>query len=96
MNRRTLIKAGAASLALSCLLGAGTAFAENVTLRMSTWLPPKHHVVTDALPTWIKAVSDASGGTLTIKIDPAPIGFAFKLADASDRTAPSFWWMYWR
>lgn len=74
MNRRTLIKTGAAGLALSCLLGAGSAFAENVTLRMSTWLPPKHHVVSDALPTWIKAVSDASGGTLTIKIDPAPIG----------------------
>lgn len=29
-------------------------------------------------------------------LDPAPIGFAFDLADPSDRTAPSFWWMYWR
>ena len=73
MKRRTFIKSGALGLALSCTLGAATAFAETVTLRMSTWLPPKHHLVADTLPTWIAAIDKASGGTLKIKIDPAPI-----------------------
>lgn len=73
MKRRTLIKAGALGLALSCTLGAATAFAQSVTLRMSTWLPPQHHLVADTLPTWISAIDKASGGTLKIKIDPAPI-----------------------
>lgn len=59
--------------ALTLLTTAGTAVAQNVTLRMSTWLPPKHHLVADTLPTWIKEIEKASGGSLKIKIDPAPI-----------------------
>lgn len=73
MNRRSILKAGALGVALSCTIGATAAFAQSVTLRMSTWLPPRHHLVADTLPTWIKAIEDASGGTLKIKIDPAPI-----------------------
>ncbi|MFD0916076.1 TRAP transporter substrate-binding protein [Pseudahrensia aquimaris] len=73
MNRRSILKAGALGVALSCTIGATAAFAQNVTLRMSTWLPPRHHLVADTLPTWIKTIEEASGGTLTIKIDPAPI-----------------------
>ena len=73
MRRRSFIKTGALSLALACGFGAATALAETVTLRMSTWLPPQHHLVADTLPTWIKAIDEASGGTLKINIDPAPI-----------------------
>lgn len=71
MNSKSLIKAGA----LAAVFGLTTtaAMAETVTLRMSTWLPPKHHVTADTLPKWIAAVDKASGGTLKIKIDPAPI-----------------------
>lgn len=72
MKRRELLKTGLVAAGLT--LGLGTAaLAQNVTLRMSTWLPPQHHLVADTLPTWIAAISEASGGTLTIKIDPAPI-----------------------
>lgn len=73
MNRRSIIKAGLIGLGL--VVGASTAAqaAKKVTLRMSTWLPPKHHLVADTLQTWFKAVEEASGGTLIIKLDPAPI-----------------------
>ncbi len=63
-------------LTLGIALTAATsvaAFAETVTLRMSTWLPPQHHLVADTLVEWIAAIDEASGGTLKIKIDPAPI-----------------------
>ncbi len=73
MKRRTLMKTGVVATALAFGLGATAAFADTVTLRMSTWLPPKHHHTAVALPAWIAAVEEASGGTLKIKIDPAPI-----------------------
>lgn len=73
MKRRTLIKAGALGLALTCGLGVTSAFAQTVTLRMSTWLPPGHHLVANTLPKWIAAIDEASGGTLKINIDPAPV-----------------------
>jgi TRAP-type C4-dicarboxylate transport system substrate-binding protein len=73
MKRRTLLKSGLLASAVAFGLTATAAMAETVTLRMSTWLPPKHHLTAVTLPTWIAAVEEASGGTLKIKIDPAPI-----------------------
>lgn len=73
MNRRSLLKTGIAAAVFSVGLTATAALAETVTLRMSTWLPPQHHLIADTLPTWISAIDKASGGTLKIKIDPAPI-----------------------
>ena len=73
MNRRTIFKTVAAALAFAGAMSAGAAFAQTVTLRMSTWIPPGHHLATDTLPTWFKAVEEASGGTLKINLDPAPI-----------------------
>ena len=73
MKRRTLMGSGMLAAALAFGLGTTAAFAETVTLRMSTWLPPKHHHTAVTLPRWIAAVEEASGGTLKIKIDPAPI-----------------------
>jgi len=73
MKRRTLLKSGLMAAALSFGLSTTAALAETVTLRMSTWLPPKHHLTAKTLPNWIAAVEEASGGTLKIKIDPAPI-----------------------
>jgi len=73
MNPSIRRAAFAGATALTLLATAGTAVAQNVTLRMSTWLPAKHHLVADTLPTWIKEIEKASGGSLKIKIDPAPI-----------------------
>ena len=72
MFKKIAITAGAAATVLGySALGAG---AQNVSLRMATWLPPKHHLTADTLPSWFKAVEKASKGTLKIKLDPAPIG----------------------
>jgi len=73
VNRRSFLKSGALAAAFSVGLGAVPALAENVTLRMSTWLPPQHHLVSGTLPAWFEAVEKASGGTLKIALDPAPI-----------------------
>ncbi|MCF6233501.1 MAG: TRAP transporter substrate-binding protein [Rhodobacteraceae bacterium] len=73
MKRRNLMKTGALALGLTFGLSAGMAFAQDVTLRMSTWLPPKHHLVADTLLIWFAEIEKASGGTLKIKLDPAPI-----------------------
>ena len=79
MKKRDLIKRGLVTAALAASIGLTGALtnvanaADKVTLRMSTWLPGAHHLVADTFPVWIKAIEDASGGTLTIKIDPAPI-----------------------
>ena len=73
MKRRTFSASAITAAALAFGLSTTAAFAETVTLRMSTWLPPKHHHPAVTLPTWIAAVEEASGGTLKIKIDPAPI-----------------------
>ena len=73
MKHRNLISAGALAAGLGLGLSVSAALAQDVTLRMSTWLPGGHHLVADTLPTWIAAIEEASGGTLTIAIDPAPI-----------------------
>ena len=74
MKRRNLIKAAATGIMFGCTLASLSAqAADTVTLRMSTWLPAQHHLMADTLPKWIEAISQASNGTLKIKIDPAPI-----------------------
>jgi TRAP-type C4-dicarboxylate transport system substrate-binding protein len=70
MNIRTSF----AMVALAASLAASSGHAQEVTtLRMSTWVGPQHHLAADTLPVWFKAVEDASGGTLKIALDPAPI-----------------------
>lgn len=73
MKRRNLIKSAVLSAGLTLGMGTGAAMAQDVMLRMSTWLPPQHHLVADTLLQWFGAIEEASGGTLKIKIDPAPI-----------------------
>lgn len=74
MTINRLLRAGTLALCtLGTTLAATAVSAETVTLRMSTWVPPTHHLPSSTIPNWIKAVDEASGGTLKIKIDPAPI-----------------------
>ncbi|MGB7302164.1 MAG: hypothetical protein WBD34_22815, partial [Burkholderiaceae bacterium] len=74
MGRQSLLKGGfLAATTLALGLNSSVAMAQNVTLRMSTWLPPKHHLVADTLKVWFAQIEKASGGTLKIKLDPAPI-----------------------
>ncbi len=71
MKRRTFLKVGGASVAATAL-SPMHAFAAT-SLRMSTWVPPTHHVAADTMPTWFAAIKEASGGDLNLTLDPAPI-----------------------
>ncbi|MGC1442939.1 MAG: TRAP transporter substrate-binding protein [Burkholderiaceae bacterium] len=74
MGRQSILKGGfLAATTLALGISSSVAMAQNVTLRMSTWLPPKHHLVADTLKVWFAQIEKASGGTLKIKLDPAPI-----------------------
>ena len=70
MHRKTALLAFVAS-ALAAF-GAGPAAAQKQTLKMAYWAGPSHHMV-QTQEAWAKAVSDASGGNLTIEIDKAPL-----------------------
>jgi len=73
MRLRELALGAAFAALISPMPGTAPVAAETVTLRMSTWLPPNHQIVTGSLEPWIESVKDASDGTLIIKLDPAPI-----------------------
>lgn len=45
---------------------------DNVTLRMATWLPAGHHL-SISLKDWAAQIEEASGGSLTIAFDSAPL-----------------------
>ena len=60
------------SAAIACCSAVSSA-SEVAILRMSSWLPPQHHILTGSIQPWIDAVEEASNGTLAIRIDPAPI-----------------------
>jgi len=62
--------------ALAVGLASAASAQETTTLRMSTWVGPQHHLAADTLPVWFQAVEEASGGTLKIQLDPAPIAGA--------------------
>ena len=53
-------------------LGATTASAQDVKIRMANWLPPVHHLP-QTIGRWIKSVNEASGGAIAISFDAAPL-----------------------
>jgi TRAP-type C4-dicarboxylate transport system substrate-binding protein len=60
------------AVAAGFLLQSSFAVAETVELRMATWLPAVHHLP-KSLQAWADKVKAASGGSLVINIDKAPI-----------------------
>ncbi|NYT36048.1 TRAP transporter substrate-binding protein [Allopusillimonas soli] len=64
----------AATLIASATLGlAATSHAKNVTLTVSSWLPPTHAVVADFLVPWGKEIKQATDGRVTLRILPKPV-----------------------
>lgn len=55
-------------LALGAVMLPGQASAEKV-MRVGSWLPPKHTMNKDVLPTWGKWISEATEGRVTLKIE---------------------------
>lgn len=72
MKRRTFLQGAAAGLSVVAI-NPGAALAQNARLRVSTWVPPTHHMNANTLPAWIGAIKDASDGSLNLAVDPAPI-----------------------
>lgn len=60
------------ALALSAL--TATADAQDVTLRLSNWLPPSHPIVKDIVVPWAEDVAEATDGRVTVQILDAPLG----------------------
>lgn len=52
-------------------LAAGGAFAQEVTLRLSHWVPPTHPIQTLGIEPWVQSLTEASGGRIAVTIFPA-------------------------
>ncbi len=66
MNFKTLL-GGTTALALS----AGAALAQDVTLRLSHWVPPTHPIQTLGIEPWVESLREASDGRIDVTIFPA-------------------------
>ncbi|GGB37144.1 ABC transporter substrate-binding protein [Roseibium aquae] len=53
-------------------LTAGAASATELVL--SSWLPPKHAIVTNVMEPWAEQVAEATDGRVTVRILPKPLG----------------------
>ena len=56
---------------LTTVLISGAAPAQDVTLRLSHWVPPTHPIDAKSLTPWTEAITAASGGTIKFEIVPA-------------------------
>lgn len=65
-----VLAAGMASASFSALA------AEKTTLRLSSWLPPKHPIVSDMIVPWTKQVAEATNGRVKIVVLPKGLGKA--------------------
>ncbi len=60
--------------ALLALAFGAAASAQEVTLRLSNWLPPSHPVVKDIMVPWAAQVAEATEGRVAVQILDAPLG----------------------
>lgn len=51
--------------------GTATAQAQDVTLRLSHWLPPQHAVPQTGMKEWMESITEASGGSIKFEVFPA-------------------------
>jgi len=71
MTYRFKIIANAFIVSAAMTVGAQ---AEDVLLRMSSWLPPSHPIVKDMMVPWSEQVKEATDGRVTVQILDAPVG----------------------
>lgn len=67
------------SLSILLGLGAGVMTALSTAaiadeLVLSSWLPPKHPIVTGVIQPWAEQVAEATGGRVTVRVLPKPLG----------------------
>ena len=63
----------AASAALALGVFSGAALAET-ELVMSSWLPPRHPIVVNAIKPWAKQIEEATEGRVTVRVLARPLG----------------------
>ncbi len=63
-----------ASAAVAAGALAGTAAHADVTLVMSSWLPPRHPIVVNAMKPWAREISDVTEGRVTVRVLAKPLG----------------------
>lgn len=60
---------------LFATVGLGqSAYAQQTTLTLSSWVPPTHYVVKDILQPWMAEVNKATEGRVKINLLPKPVG----------------------
>jgi TRAP-type transport system periplasmic protein len=62
--------------ATTLTLSAASAWAADVTLRYSSWLPANHHVNQNAMYPWFKEIEAVTEGRVTVEILPKVVGTA--------------------
>ncbi|MEW2915779.1 TRAP transporter substrate-binding protein [Ruegeria sp. ANG10] len=70
LKTRALTCVGATAIALSF---ASSAMADT-TLALSSWLPPRHPIVTGAIKPWAKQVEEVTDGRVTVRVLAKPLG----------------------
>ncbi|RDC71839.1 ABC transporter substrate-binding protein [Rhodovulum sp. 12E13] len=53
---------------------AGTAAQADVTLVMSSWLPPRHPIVVNAMKPWAREIADVTEGRVAVRVLAKPLG----------------------
>lgn len=66
------IKTGLSALALLAI--AGAAQAADVQLGLSSWLPPRHPIVVNAIKPWAEQVEEVTEGRVTVRVLGKPLG----------------------
>ncbi|EIE51305.1 ABC transporter substrate-binding protein [Salipiger aestuarii] len=68
----THLKTGLSALALLAMSGA--AQAADVTLALSSWLPPRHPIVVNAIKPWAKQIEEVTEGRVSVRVLGKPLG----------------------
>lgn len=63
----------AAALTGASILASGAALAET-TLALSSWLPPRHPIVINAIKPWAEEIDKVTDGRVTVRILAKPLG----------------------
>ncbi|MDT0683206.1 TRAP transporter substrate-binding protein [Roseicyclus sp. F158] len=64
---------GLTAAATLAMLG-GTAAAQETELVMSSWLPPRHPIVVNAMKPWAEEVAEVTDGRVTVRVLASPLG----------------------
>lgn len=73
INPLAITKMIAGALIGASIFTSTAAFAET-TLALSSWLPPRHPIVVDAIKPWAKEVNEVTDGRVTVRILTKPLG----------------------